>query len=282
MEELSLREIIDTISNEAVHNMKHSDGEVARFREYFEDNVISEAITRSHLGIKTYGSSNRVSNNIKSALIASEISRNGKLKKGEEFSTLECSMKYENLYYAKKRAQQLEELYLDGRSFGLRAAQLEAKVDSHKEIIDPAFLLKLGVCMQDRMSGYVEDHSGYNDMYISYVKDAWQKEKSKYIRDGLTNTAYFKILHDVFDNNQYKHYTLVHRIALESAINATYKIDNNLYGVENDLDKLYRYGDAAEVLGENVFDTYKKEFEDSLKKYKENKKQNAKKKSLTL
>ncbi len=136
--------------------------------------------------------------------------------------------------------------------------------------------------MQDRMSGYVEDHSGYNDMYISYVKDAWQKEKSKYIRDGLTNTAYFKILHDVFDNNQYKHYTLVHRIALESAINATYKIDNNLYGVENDLDKLYRYGDAAEVLGENVFDTYKKEFEDSLKKYKENKKQNAKKKSLTL
>ncbi len=118
MEELSLREIIDTISNEAVHNMKHSDGEVARFREYFEDNVISEAITRSHLGIKTYGSSNRVSNNIKSALIASEISRNGKLKKGEEFSTLECSMKYENLYYAKKRAQQLEELYLDGRSFG--------------------------------------------------------------------------------------------------------------------------------------------------------------------
>ena len=256
---VSLEEMINQTTNDVKHNMKfiHSDGEIERFKKYFEDIVLYEEIACiNKYNVKTYADDEKVSNNIKSSLIASGIKIDGNLEPKENISSLISALNTNNLLFAKKRAQELEKEYL-GNDFGYKTFELANDVSSHEEIIDPSQLLKVGVCMQDRMSGYVEDHSGYNNSYILYAKKAWNEEKQKYIKEGLTDKPYYRILNDVFEKDSLKHYTLVHRKALEHAARITYKVDNDVLITENELEELHRFNDASKVLNEDVLDKYK-------------------------
>ena len=255
---VSLKGMIDQITNDVKHNMTyiHSDGELERFRNYYEDELLYEEIACiNKYSIKSYGDDKKVSDNVKASLIASGISKDGHLASKEKFSTLTAQLNMSNLLFAKKRAQELEKDYL-GNDFSYKVLELANEVNSHESIINPSELLKIGVCMQDRMSGYVEDHSGYNDSYISCAQKAWYTEKQKCIKEGLTDKAYYKILKDVFETDKLKHYTLIHRNALEKAADITYRRDNDIPVANFDMEELYKFNNALSVFNEDILEKY--------------------------
>ena len=268
MKELNFNEIVDTVTKEVKSSLTYiiSESQENSFRKYFEDLVVYETIGVGR--VRVYGDAFKTSDNISSALIASGIKRNGVLeKKIEDFS---ANGEQENLIAAKKRAQELELDYLDGDSFGKRVAQIYTKVDNHDEILNPVDLIKVGVCMQDRQSGYVEDHTGNNSSYINFAKGLWLKEKMKYIRLGLTDKPYYQILEDIFEHNEQKHYPLVTREAMEEVADFTFRIDHadttlNL----RDLHRMYAINDASRQVGFDVIEYYDETVTKSMHDYTE-------------
>ena len=123
--------------------------------------------------------------------------------------------------------------------------------------------------MQDRASGYNEDHSKNADSKIEFAKAAWQIEKNKYERLGLTNTAYYLILKDIYEEYDQKHYPLVTREALEKTAYLTYGLDRDLKLSMEDMYSFYRMNDAARTIDMDVLDAYKDEVEESFKSYRE-------------
>ena len=268
--EVKIKELIDLTTEEIKKNLKYivSESSINSFRKYFEDMVIYQTLADVALCVKVEGNPMFVSTNVATALIASNIRRNGTLKTGEKLTNMYSDLYGENTLYAKKRVRELEKEYL-GESFESKVLKTLKEVNTSEDIINPVDLIKVGVCMQDRASGYNEDHSKNADSKIEFAKAAWQIEKNKYERLGLTNTAYYLILKDIYEEYDQKHYPLVTREALEKTAYLTYGLDRDLKLSMEDMYSFYRMNDAARTIDMDVLDAYKDEVEESFKSYRE-------------
>ncbi len=255
---------IDEFIEEVVKRVKMNivnvnDINIEAFKTFLLDNIMFECIGSGKLETKVYGNVGKVDSKLMSSLLASSIKSCDKMAKDEVISETILSLSRDTLLDAKRRVLSNETKYLDGNEFGKYIAMTYAKIDSNKEIIDPAYLIRIGTCVQDRKNGYNESKSELNDYYINMAYDAWKKEKMKYVVNNQMDTPYFKIIYSLFNARKQEHYPLVTRKALEHVASFIYKVDNDLDVTLADLNNMYRYNKASKLLGKDVINEYSDE-----------------------
>jgi hypothetical protein len=267
---VSLKDLIELTTDEIRRDLRYviSDSEVNSFKKYFEDMVIYQTLVDINVCVEVEGNPMFVSTNVSTALTASNIRRNGCLRTGEKLTSMFSDLYGENTLFAKRRVLEMEKEYL-GESFESKVLKTLKEVNENEDIINPADLIKIGVCMQDRLSGYTEDHSKNADSKIEFAKAAWLIEKDKYEKLGLTNKPYYQILKDIYEENEYKHYPLVTREALENTAYLTYGLDRDLKLSIDDIHAFYRLNDASRIIDADVIDDYREEVDECFDSYRE-------------
>ena len=276
---VDIKSMIENVTNDVRRNLKyiHSISAVDDFKTYFEDMVLYEAIGTAG-AVRAEADSKSSTLNIATALIASKINPKGYLDRKERIGEYVAYHNHDNLMYAKRKVRDNQFAYLDYKDFGRRTAEVYEEVLSHKEIVDPAELIKIGVCARDLVSGYVEEYSTTLPGYLTQVRDMWKTEKAKYVKEGLTEKPYYKMLCEVYEKNPQHHYPLVTKKALESIASFTYKLDNDLNVSVSDLQDTYRFNDASKLVDLDVSETYSNEIKSVMREYvKRNKKKNKQK-----
>jgi len=227
------------------------------FRKYFEDAICNEVITSTK--IEVCANSEKTTGNLKSSLIASGISRDGRLGKD---MTIDRMVKYLHLGdYQTAKARVIES---ESEEFGRPFKEVigEAYTDSitSEEVIDPARLIAIGCAMKDRESGYYETR--YDRMQDYYAKDAkkiWLSEKQKYFKSGLTEKPYYVILKEIFENSDQHHYPLVTREAMSKIATVTYNMDNDEPVSLSDIQEMNKLNDASALIDMDVVLTFNDE-----------------------
>ena len=265
LQEVEFDFVVDVLTSVVKGSNKGVDEAVKldNFRTYLEDLILYESVARTYVEIGEKG--DYPTPNIRAALIASEINREGKLEDGTRISLVRKYMKAEDYLNAKFKIKQFEKKYMGT----LQEVLAEATVDvtSKEEVINPSILVKLGTAVMDRESGYYETrYSQEQQLYMKEAKQLWLIEKQKYLEQGLTDRPYYKILKDVFEGSQH-HYPLVSKKALEKTANFTYKLDKDEYVSLDDLQEVYKYNDASKLVDVDVLNTYGNEIKDSMVAY---------------
>ena len=268
-EEVTLEGLINLTTEEIKKNLNYvvSDSSIKSFRRYFEDIVTYQTISDIDGCVKVEGNPMFVSTNVAAALIASNIRRNGNLERGEKLTDRWSDLHSENTLFAKKRIVELEKEYLED-SFESKVLNTLKEVNTEENIINPVNLIKIGTCMHDRISGYTESRDHKENEYIKLAKEAWVTEKQKYIKYNLTKTAYYKVLKDIFEENDLRHYPLVTKEALESVASLTYNLDRDNYVATPDIHSFYRMNDASKLIYMDVIDAYEDEIRECFESYR--------------
>ena len=270
-EEVTLKDLVELTTNEVKRDLNYvvSESKINDFKRYFEDMAIYQTIADIDLAVKVEGNPMYVTTNVATALVASDIRRKGTLEKGEKLTSRLSDLHSANTLYAKKRVQELEEDYL-GMPFENKVLNTLKEVISTEDILNPVDLVKIGVCMQDRVSGYTEDSNIIaNNNKIKFAKEVWALEKEKYVKNGLTNKPYYQILRDIFEEYDQKHFPLVTREAFEKVAYLTYGLDKDYKLAISDIHEFYRMNDASRLIDIDVIDDYREGIEESFGSYKD-------------
>jgi len=267
-EEVTLEELINLTTEEIKKNLNYvvSDSSIKSFRRYFEDIVTYQTISDIDGCVKVEGNPMFVSTNVAAALIGSNIRRNGNLERGERLTDRFSNLHSENTLFAKKRIVELEKEYLED-SFESKVLNTLKEVNTEEDIINPVNLIKIGTCMHDRISGYTESRNPKENEYINLAKEAWLTEKQKYIKNNLTDTVYYKILKDIFEDNDLRHYPLVTKEALESISYLTYSLDRDNSVLTPDIHSFYRMNDASKLVYMDIIDAYEDDIRECFGSY---------------
>jgi hypothetical protein len=276
--EKTINEFVEEVAENVRENIIDvNDIQIKEFKKYLTDAVTREIIANGRHVVRVMGTSDKITPILKSSLIASTIiNADSNLEEDEKIDYIELQHDRNTLFEAKKYVINTETDYLDGIEFGKRACMLYAKVKAHDELTDPIDLVKIGVTYQDRMSAYNEGHPKNENIYLEIAMEAWKMEKQKYINNGLTNKPYYKILEDIYENNDQHHYSLVTRKALENIASFTYKLDNDLTVTVSELQDMYRYNSASKEIESNVALKYNEPIKEVMREYTAKHKGNAK------
>ena len=261
-----IKTFVDEVTLKVYDNYLHvKDEQLLDFYKYFEDIIISEMLTKGS-PIRAYNNNGKVSGNLLSSLIASRLKKDGEEVK-EPYANLYIYHSRDNFVYAKEKILENEMLYLNDYDYGHKLATVYSKVKASDEPINPTELVKIATTMQDRLNGYNELAKN-TKVYLETTKELWNEEQRKYIRDGLTDKPYYKILEDLFDfKKQQQHYPLVTREALEKVSSLTYKLDRDLNVTMDDLQDMYRFNAASTAIGSNVALKYNDEIKEVMREY---------------
>ena len=265
LEKVEFDFVVDVVTRIVKGTHKGIDEEVKldNFRTYLEDLILYESVGRTNVFIS--GEGTYPSANIRAALIASGLNREGKLENGVTISSVRKFMKAEDYLNAKFKIRQFERKYMGPIEEVL--AEATAEVTSKDEVINPTLLVRLGTAIMDRESGYYETrYDEEQQLYIKEAKQLWLIEKQKYIEEGMTDRPYYVMLKDIFEGEQH-HCPLITRKAIEKIASYTYKLDNNREVDLEDLQEIYKFNDASALVDIDVFETYGDEIKDSMLSY---------------
>jgi hypothetical protein len=234
------------------------------FELYFNDIICYEAVSRTNIEVS--GEEEYPSNNIRAALIASGINREGKLEEGVHISSVRKYMESHDFLYAKNKIKYLETKYMGKLKDVL--AEATVAVTSKDDIIDPAILVKLGTAVCDRDSDYyvIGYYNKDEELYSKEAKQLWLIEKQKYIDRNLTDKPYYLMLKDIFEGKQH-HYPLVTKRNLEKAASFTYKLDRDEDVSLEDLQEVYKFNDASALVDVDIFEKYGDSVKESMNSY---------------
>ena len=269
-ENVTLKELIDKTTMDIRRNLKYviSEGEVREFKKYLEDAAIFQTVVDIKGDVVTEGNSRYTSTNVASALIASNIRRDGLLNSGEKIGSYVSNLGQENLLYAKRRALELEKEYL-GASFEETLNEVKKEIKESPNIIDPGKLVKLGVCLHDRNSGYVENLNGKNDKLIKEAKELWKAEKAKYIVNNQVDTPYFEILSYIYDEDEYIHFPLITKELLEKTASYTYGLDLDEVRAFSSYQKFEELNVASSLIFMDVIESFRESIDKTVDAYDE-------------
>ena len=259
---------IEEVSASVRANLKDvNDIQIEEFEKYLKDAIATELVTSARSTITVMGTSDKVTSNLKSALIASTIKKDGKLGKHEMIEEINMDLNRARISEARTYIIESEKDYLDGKEYEKRASMLYSKVKGHRELTDPAELIKVGLATLDRQSCYNGNHTNNDKGYFSFVKDAWEMEQKKYADLGQTDTPYYQIISDIYDNGRMHHFPLATKKALEHIATFTFKLHNNLRVTVSEMEDMNRYNAASKAIGYDVALKYQDKVREVMRNY---------------
>lgn len=198
------------------------DGEkLAEFRKHLEERVLINIIeyNKDYIKIEKNGYEG-----IKIALIASGISKDGKIPRGEEYKEIALPINKETYEMAKTRTKEISneklQVLLFDRIISMRKSPNKLGI-SGKTIQVPE-LISLQFELENRIIGYIDEEQRLIDYSTGALFVNWETEKETLEESDLKDTITYDIC-SYFSNNELpkKHYSL----AVENALIGITSID---------------------------------------------------------
>ena len=139
LQEVEFDYVVDVVTSVVKGTNKGIDEAIKldNFRTYLEDLILYESVARTYVEIG--GKGDYPTPNIRAALIASEINRDGKLEDGTRISLVRKYMKAEDYLNAKFKIKQFENKYMGSLKEVLaEASQKNAKIlvyNAHMDVV---------------------------------------------------------------------------------------------------------------------------------------------------
>lgn len=245
-----------TAKTEFLFGNKVSYDQLFRFYSFFEDEIIYEMRCKNVVGIKSFNSYKRrndTSNNLKYALIASEISPDGKLDEGKFYNFSFLAKNHYNKEIATMKAYDLDRKrfkmsYWQDVNYFINTSSFYPNVIK----IDMDSLLALGIAHNERLSGYISENKNVVDNVEYLLQTAWEHARYDLEQKGGKDSLTYLILSEVFKRpSKVGHFPL----ACEFALRQMVEIDSIIRtsGVESFQDEEYldrcsNYTEASKVL----------------------------------
>ena len=246
----------------AMYGNNISEKMVANFRKYLEDIVLFDIIRCDSDALSFYSVGREVSKNIRIALIASGISRDGMIPFGECYRPVKTSVKKHDYYFAKRATRENDADRF--KSFKLNVMSLMDEYREQPEKLDLLQFLSLGLSQNERNCGYVEDKESVIEFCESELQTMWMIRK-KYLEENvLKNSLEYSICSEIFQRPLAKHYPLATSLALcEMAMTDEFVRTNGLESLNQEyIEYVLRNIKAAKITDYDIISKYEGRFRD--------------------
>ncbi len=244
--------------------IKDDTNSFVRFNDYLEDIILFELISGKYRDGIVLSTVKGVTSNIKYALVASSLSKNGKVNAN---LLLSDSLAYNknNIIYAKESAIKNDKKRLS-KPFNEYVDEVCDYVYKKNSLSNPYRIIECGIACAERNSGYVEvkhDERHALKHSINKLNNTYDKERNNMILYGLKDSLSYDILNYVFNEGSNRHYPLATSVALKNMALLTYMVDNDIElfdGYETVLQDTLRNIKAAKIVDMDTMKLFEEKF----------------------
>lgn len=275
MEYLSSENKVDNLIDSAVAQTSlifgATEEQLKVFRRYFEDFVLSEIILNGNCSVVEFGSNeNIVTDNLKAALIASGISKDGVLPDGRCYDNKSILSDSGIYSYANERVKSLETQLLKA-PYSYRTMLACDYIKENRNSLPNAYeLVELGIARMEREVGYIKcPHfdAFYNGVQIGIMSI----RGNSFEKNGLSDTLAYDICKTVnISPEGYRHYALATNTALKQMAGIDFFVATNgleNYDNEEELMSTLRNIEAAKVTDRTLVEPFEKRFKETMEPY---------------
>lgn len=267
-----IKELVDDATWQTAMIFKNTitEEQLIDFRRYLEDIVLFDIISCGASSVKLLSSKNMVNDNLKVALIASGISRDGTIPNNEKYILKDVFVNRNTCILAKKRVKEVEIEQL-GTEYINKVMQMSYDLRIFKDAINAGELVELGLALRERDCGYIEEDQRKTDFARGAQYANWCIENSCFNNCGLEDTLAYDICKYAYDNNICcRHYPLAVKLALMQMADIDLFISIN--GIENfDNEELLTQTlaniNAAKVTDRKLIEPFERRFKDEMRFY---------------
>jgi hypothetical protein len=243
---------------------------LSTFREYLEDITLFDIISCNKSILDVQCLNGNVSDNVKTALIASGISRNGTIPIRKQYVTVGVPVTRDLHYYAKERVIEIDNERLNGNFKEKMENNLLKFKQNPYDFPNISELISLGISQNERNCGYVEDLSGLTDFFEGVAFATWLTKKQVLEDAGLENTMTYDICSQIYARPHQKHYPLATAQALKQI--AEIEMFALSYGIDEVNDELIQEAlrniEAAKITDKQLIDRYEFAFKSLVRRKK--------------
>lgn len=187
---------------------------LSSFSEYLED-IVTYDIRMGKSNALTFGSlNNRLTDNIRYALIASGISKKGLLPAYESYLPIKEELNADFHSYAKNKSTIITKKDFPFGSYEDAFIFFMLDDEENFSILSSPDLVALGIAQSERMSGYIEENDKVVKICENIAQALWRKKREKLEEEGCRNTLEYDICEEVFKRPQFRHYPIATAVAL--------------------------------------------------------------------
>lgn len=257
-----LNDILNDITCQTVtmYGNNISEEQLTNFRRYLEDIVLFDIIKCDIDALNFYSVGRNVSQNIKIALIASGISRDGLIPTGECCKPVKCSVNKHDHYFAKLTVRENDKAIF--KSFKLNVICLLDEYGEQPHKLDVLQLLSLGIAQNERNCGYVEAKDSEIEFCEEELQTMWNIRKKYLEENGLANSLEYAICDEVFQRPLSRHYPLATSLALcEMAATDDFVRTNGVEALNPEyIEYVLRNIKAAKITDNDIISKYEGRF----------------------
>lgn len=275
MNKLSEQKIIEQFINSAVRQtysiFNPSYLQMLEFKDYFEDMILFEIISCKSILISFGSKGNEITDNLKIALIASGISKDGSIPNGSEYSSNSFVNDLNVHVYAKKRAKEFEKKLLGVPYKNRNIKYQEYLASSESNLPNPYELVELGIARRERESGYIQESECPTTINLPII--FWNYSDEFFKANNLSNTLAYEICSKINDSPEvYGHFSLATNMALRKMAKIDFYISTQgLDSYNNKEELLYtlRNIKAAKITDRRLIEPFEKRFVELMSPYME-------------
>lgn len=275
MEYLSSKNKVDNLIDNAVAQTSSIFGateeQLKVFRRYFEDFVLSEIILNGNCSVVEFGSNeNIVTDNLKAALIASGISKDGVLPIGVCYDNKSILSDLGIYSYANERVKSLETQLLRA-PYSDRTMWVCDYIKKNSDSLPNAYeLVELGIARMEREVGYIKCPH-FDAFYNGVQFGIMCLRDNSFKKNGLLDTLAYDICKTVnMSDEGCRHYSLATNTALKQMAGIDFFVATNgleNYDNEEELMSTLRNIEAAKVTDRTLVEPFEKRFKETMKPY---------------
>lgn len=237
--------------------------QLVEFDRILEDAVLFEIISCKSSKIVCSSIKGNVTENIKIALIASGISKDGKLPEGEEYSGRAHNVTLQDHYDAKKRVRELDIKREGGTYINKMNLSINNFQSNPQFFINIAELVEMGIAQNERNCGYIEERNDAVLFFEGATQAMWMTKRDLLEHYGYKNSLAYEICDSIYKRPYLKHYSLPTKTALVNMAEISFEIAKN--GRQNFKDErlikeTLRNIEASKITDEEFIAPFEKRF----------------------
>lgn len=257
-----INDILNDITCQTISMFGNSINEedLTNFRRYLEDIVLFDIIRGESDALKFYSVGREVSQNIRVALIASGLSRDGRIPEDGFYKSVRYPVTIQHHYAAKLAAREHEEAQF--KSFKLNVMCVVDENLEQPEHLNVLQFVTLGIAQNERNCGYVEAKDRDIEFCERELQTLWNSRKKYLEKNGLDESLEYAICCEIFKRPQAKHYPLATAVTLcEMAATDEFVRINGADALNPEyVDYVFRNLKAAKITDYDVISKYEKNF----------------------
>lgn len=237
--------------------------QITKFKEYLEDAILFEIISCKSSKIVCASNERDVTENIRIALIASGISKDGKLPEGEKYSPLTHNVMLQDHYNAKKRVREIDVERENGTYINKMNKTINNFQENPQLFINIAELVEMGIAQNERNCGYIEERNDAVLFFEGATQAMWMIKRDLLEHYGYKNSLAYEICESIYERPYLKHYSLPTKIALVNMAEISFEIAKNgrkNFDDEGLIKETLRNIEASKITDEEFIVPFEKRF----------------------